>query len=97
MKKSQREVVELADELGISADELLDEMEVGSPLKGFTVAVSFSRLQDMKDFGRALSHIGVGIYKADALDPEWGGHANKNKFVLRVVDSPSKPEEWRIA
>lgn len=97
MKKSQREVIELAEDLGITTDELLDEMEIGSPIKGFTVAITFSRLEDMKEFGRALSHVGVGIYKSDALDPEWKNNASKNKFVLRAVHSNSKPEEWRIA
>lgn len=95
MKAQERKVKDLADELGISADELLDEMEVANPVKGFTVAVRFARLADMKEFAKALSHIGVGVYYADSLDSEYGGKANKNQFVLRTVGG-SKPEEWRV-
>ena len=95
MKAQERRVKEQAEELGISSDELLEELEVGSPIKGFTVAVRFARLADMKEFAKALSHIGVGIYYADSLDSEFGGKANKNQFVIRTVGG-SKPEEWRV-
>jgi len=95
MKAQERKVKDLAKEIGISADELLDEMEVANPKKGFTVAVSFARLADMREFAKALSHIGAGVYYADSLDPEYGGKANKNQYVIRTVGG-SKPEEWRV-
>ena len=95
MKAQERKVKEQAEELGISSDELLEELEVGSPTKGFTVAVRFARLADMQEFAKALSHIGVGIYRADSLDSEYGGTVTKNQFVIRTVGG-SKPEEWRV-
>lgn len=96
MKASERTIIKKAKELGITTDELLEEMEVGSPDKPFTIAVRFDRLSQMKEFANALGHIGVGIYPADALDPEFGGVARQNTFVLRTIAGNNKPDEWRI-
>lgn len=97
MKASEKTIIKKAKELGITTDELLEEMEVGTPDKPFTIAVRFDRLSQMKEFANALGHIGVGIYRADTLDPEFGGVPRKNSFVLRTVASKNKPDDWRIA
>lgn len=96
MKASEKHIIKKAQELGITTDELLEEMEVGSPDKPFTIAVRFDRLSQMKEFANALGYIGVGIYRADALDPEYGGVPRQNSFVLRTVAGGNKPEEWRV-
>jgi hypothetical protein len=97
MKASQKQILQKAEELGISTDELLEEMKVGTPDKQFTVAISFSRFSELKEFVDAVGRIGVGVYKADVLDPEFGGAPRKNSFVIRTIATTSKPEEWRVA
>lgn len=96
MKAQDRKIVEKAAELGITADELLEELAVGKPDKPFTIAVSFARLAEMKAFAQSLDSIGIGIYYADSLDHEYGGVARSNSFVLRNSTSTSKPERMRI-
>lgn len=63
--------------------------------KPFTLLVSFATLEDVVNFASALQPVGVSIYWADALDPEYGGHAPKNSLVLRRDNH--KPDDMRVA
>jgi hypothetical protein len=39
----------------------------------------------------------LGLYLADALDPEWEGHhVKKTSFVLRNTNTTSKPASWEL-
>lgn len=64
----------------------------------FTLAIRFTRLEQLVAVARALAPVGYAVYKADVLDPEFKGRAPKNSFVLRDPESlHGKPEEWRIS
>jgi len=98
MNKKMKELKKMADEAGVTTDELITEMETGSNVKKpFTVAVSFDRMSEMIAFAKMLTDTGVGVYRADSLDPEYGGRAGGNRFVLRTVHGfHGKPEKWRV-
>lgn len=99
MTKKMRELKELAEASGVPVDDLLAEAEAGlSITKPFTVAVSFNRLADLLAFAEAMAGNGVGVYQADALDPEYGGRGGGNRFVLRNSNDKmlGKPDFMRV-
>lgn len=99
MKKEHRRIKEKAKALGITTDELLEEMEVGSPDKAFTLTVRFARYEQLLAFAKALTDgTGLAVYRADALDDEFGGRAPQNSFVLRDPNGVhGKPDSWRVS
>lgn len=88
----------LADEQGVTVDELIKEMEVGGTVtKPYIVAVSFDRLSDLLAFAKRISESGVAVYKSDALDREFPNRAGGNRYVIRTVGGHhGKPESWRV-
>jgi hypothetical protein len=97
MKKIAKDIKKLAEALGITTDELLKEMEVGSPTKPFTVSISFGRLSAMQSFAEEyLAKTGLALYHADALDYEYKGRAPGNTFVVRNPNDTHKPEDMRV-
>jgi len=63
--------------------------------KPFTLVVSFPTMEDVVNFATWLVPTGVSIYYADALDPEYAGHAPTNSLVLRR--DGHKPDDMRVA
>lgn len=55
-----------------------------------TVGVAFKTEKDMIDFFemnfKGHSTGSVGLFKADALDPEFGGRAHAHAYVVRNLD-----------
>jgi hypothetical protein len=97
MKKTAKDIKKLAEALGITTDELLREMEVGSPTKPFTVSISFARLSAMQDFlDDYLAKTGLALFHADALDYEYKGRAPENTFVVRNPNDTHKPDNMRV-
>ena len=97
MKKTAKDIKKLAEVLSITTDELLREMEVGTPTKPFTLSVSFARLSAMQDFIEDyLAKTGLAVYHADALDHEYKGRAPINTFVVRNPNDTHKPDEMRV-
>jgi hypothetical protein len=97
MKKTAKDIKKLAEALGITTDELLKEMEVGSPTKPFTVSISFGRLSAMQSFAEEyLAKTGLALYHSDALDYEYKGRAPGNTFVVRSPNDTHKPEDMRV-
>jgi hypothetical protein len=52
-------------------------------------------MEDVVNFATWLVPTGVSIYYADALDPEYAGHAPTNSLVLRR--DGHKPDDMRVA
>jgi hypothetical protein len=97
MRKTAKDIKKLAEALGITTDELLREMEVGSPTKPFTVSISFARLSAMQDFlDDYLAKTGLALFHADALDYEYKGRAPENTFVVRNPNDTHKPDNMRV-
>ena len=97
MKKAAKDIKKLAEALSITTDELLKEMEVGSPTKPFTLSISFGRLSAMQSFVEDyLAKTGLAVYQADALDYEYKGRAPGNTFVVRNPNDTHKPEDTRV-
>lgn len=63
--------------------------------KQYTMVVNFRTLEDAVNFASAIAPTGVSVYYADALDPEYGGHAPANSLVLRP--DGHKPNDMRVA
>jgi hypothetical protein len=98
MRKTAKDIKKLAEALGITTDELLREMEVGSPTKPFTVSISFARLSAMQDFlDDYLAKTGLALFHADALDYEYKGRAPENTFVVRNPNDTHKPDNMRVS
>lgn len=100
MQRQLRELKELADDAGVTVDDLMTEMEQGASVtKPFTIAVSFDRMADMMAFAKRLTEAmtGVAVYRADSLDPEYGGRGGGNRFVIRSANGlHGKPDTWRV-
>lgn len=96
--KTIKEVKEIATRSGVPIEDIIEETEQGyNPNKPFSVVVSYERLEDLREFARRLEGAGLGIYRADGLDREFGGHAPQNSFVVRgLTQTTGKPEEWRV-
>jgi hypothetical protein len=103
MNKKLKELLELADEYGVTVDDLLREKELGAKVdKPFTLAIRFTRLQDLVDFAHETickwdeSEPGC-VWKADGLDPEFGTRGGTNNYVIRGDKGVSKPESMRVS
>jgi hypothetical protein len=98
LQKKLTELLEIADEYGVTVEDLLKEKELGAKVdRPFTLAVRFMRLQDMVDFVNKYlfkdSDSPGCIWQADSLDREFKGGANT--YVIRD-DICSKGEDMRI-
>jgi hypothetical protein len=52
--------------------------------KKYILAISFHSEEDLIDWAKEnLDPEKIGVFKADALDPEFGGRANDRTHVLR--------------
>jgi hypothetical protein len=98
MRKETRALKRKAEGLGISVDELVEEMEVGSPDKSFVITVAFDRYKDLRSFADEIAQrMGLAIYQADSLDHEYNGSVRDGMFVLRDPNGfHGKPDHWRV-
>lgn len=98
MRKETHALKKKAEDLGISVDELVEEMEVGSPDKPFVITVAFDRYKDLRSFADDIAQrMGLGIYQADSLDHEYNGNVRDGMFVLRNPNGThGKPDAWRV-
>jgi hypothetical protein len=56
--------------------------------KKYILAISFHTEEDMIDWAREnLNPDEIGVFRADSLDPEFGGRVNDRTHVLRYVDA----------
>lgn len=93
---TMHELKRQADELGMTVSELVAELEAGcNPNKPYRFSIGFHRLADLKWFlvqivgAYEMAHDAeVGIFRANVLDPEYGGHPTGNAFVMRRADDP---------
>lgn len=93
-----KEVKAIAKKSGATVDEIVEEMEAGfDPSKPFSVVIKYDRLDGLRRLAEQLEHAGLGIFRADGLDREWGGVARGNSFVIRSLSATGgKPDEWRV-
>ena len=63
------------------------------------ISIVFDSFEELEKFSTAIADaMRIGVYKADALDPEFGGATPKNSYVLRSINGMhGKPSDWRIA
>lgn len=101
LQKKLNELLEIADEYGVTVEDLLKEKELGAKVdRPFTIAIQFTRLQDMVDFvNESIRNWDTDnpgcIWKADALDKEFAGKGGANSYVIRG-NSCSKGDDLRI-
>jgi hypothetical protein len=102
MNKQLKQLLEMADESGITIQDLMIEKELGARVdKPFTLAIKFVRLRDMVDFAHETickwdESDPTCVYKADALDDEFSGKGGGNRFVIRS-DRDGKAEAQRVS
>ena len=97
LQKKLTELLEIADEYGVTVEDLLKEKELGAKVdRPFTLAIRFTRLQDMVDFvNNTRTDNNRCVWKADSLDKEFAGNAGANSYVLRD-NICSKGDDMRI-
>lgn len=94
MNKKLKELLDLAAINGVTVDELLREKELGAKVdRPFTLALQFDRLQELVDF--VNENIPGCVWRADGLDPEFGGRGGTNNYVVRG-DTCSKADSLRV-
>jgi hypothetical protein len=62
-----------------------------------TIALSLDSEEALREFSQTMASIGVGVFKADALDREWYGRAPKNSYVLRTLQFQGKAKEQLVS
>jgi len=96
--KTIKEAQTIARKSGVTVDDIVDEMEAGfDPSKPFSVVVTYSRLDGLREFAKQLEQAGLGVYRADGLDKEFSGAPRGNSFVVRGLSQVTgKPDNWRV-
>ena len=60
-----------------------------------TLTIQFPTRQALAEFVRDHLEVGLAVYEADSLDPEYAGNPGANSYVLRRAGH--KPEDMRVA
>jgi hypothetical protein len=55
----------------------------------YLLAVSVDSYEVVQELARSLESVGIGVFKASAIDKEFYGHAPKNSYVLRSLNGMS--------
>ena len=96
--RTLKEARTIAKKSGVTVDDIVDEMDAGfDPSKPFSVVITYDRLENLRRLAKQLEQAGLGIFRADGLDREWGGTPRGNSFVVRSLSATAgKPDEWRV-